>query len=565
MHIFIVDTTGTQPYIFGSNRLRENIAASYLVAHVLGKLALQHVPMPNNVHDVKTGHLDPDQYLEENTGATEGDKLRAEVLYAGGGNVVVLFGDVADARQFERSLTENALEQAPGLQLATAGVDFDWNGAQSLAEAMGQLLHTLFETKKSRIRSAPVLGLSVTVMCQSTGLPATGMTEAIAGDPRSRYPASPEILAKHEVYTEAKKRLDDMLALPDGFRYPDEFDHLGRTEGSMSYLAVVHADGNGMGQRVNMVREAYAKPNQNRDYIGALRDFSVGVEEASIRAQKHVINKLCSAVDLSEGTIAHSVRIGDRQEQGARQLNQIKLKRAPDGEGWYLPFRPLVFGGDDLTFVCDGRLGLSLATEYVKQFEIETRKQFENQHEPWAAAITACAGVAIVKTHYPFSRAYSLAEELTQNAKTFRRQTRDENPNWDGACIDWHFAQGGLAGSIELIREREYTTANGHLNLRPVVLNEYPGAGKKARSWLSVKEGIEEFQSPDWITRRNKVKRLRDALRDGPAVVEQFKDAHGSLPELSTVNGQVQSCGWSGRRCAYFDSLELSDLHMPLP
>jgi hypothetical protein len=32
MHLVVVDTAQIQPYIFGSNRLRENIGASHLVA-----------------------------------------------------------------------------------------------------------------------------------------------------------------------------------------------------------------------------------------------------------------------------------------------------------------------------------------------------------------------------------------------------------------------------------------------------------------------------------------------------------------------------------------------------
>ena len=30
--VTVLDTTGIQPYIFGSNRLRENVGASYLVS-----------------------------------------------------------------------------------------------------------------------------------------------------------------------------------------------------------------------------------------------------------------------------------------------------------------------------------------------------------------------------------------------------------------------------------------------------------------------------------------------------------------------------------------------------
>ena len=33
------------------------------------------------------------------------------------------------------------------------------------------------------------------------------------------------------------------------------------------------------------------------------------------------------------------------------------------------PLRPIVFGGDDLTFVCHGRIGLALAARYLQYFE----------------------------------------------------------------------------------------------------------------------------------------------------------------------------------------------------
>src|SRR5260370_22422013 len=46
----------------------------------------------------------------------------------------------------------------------------------------------------------------------------------------------------------------------------------------------------------------------------------------------------------------------------------IQIKLANKGSNYYIPFRPIVFGGDDVTFVCDCRLGLSLATAYFREF-----------------------------------------------------------------------------------------------------------------------------------------------------------------------------------------------------
>lgn len=40
MQLLILDTSQIQPYVFGSNRLRENIGASYLVAQATGQWGL---------------------------------------------------------------------------------------------------------------------------------------------------------------------------------------------------------------------------------------------------------------------------------------------------------------------------------------------------------------------------------------------------------------------------------------------------------------------------------------------------------------------------------------------
>ena len=66
-----------------------------------------------------------------------------------------------------------------------------------------------------------------------------------------------------------------------------------------------------------------------------------------------------------------------------------------------------MYGGDDLTFVCDGRLGLDLAAFYLKEFSRGTIKVCGEDK-----SVDACAGVAIVPTKFPFASAYHFAEEL---------------------------------------------------------------------------------------------------------------------------------------------------------
>lgn len=293
MDLVIVDTVQIQSYIFGSNRLRENIGASHLIASATGAWALEVVRsvVP---HSNVTGDLTLDD-----TGRIDdpGGGLDAEVLYSGGGNVVALFRDNTHAKAFIRQLSRKVLEHAPGLQLVIASQEFTWIG--SLAAAVQATFAKLAKEKQSRILSNPLLGLGVTVMCRSTALPAVGVTTVIAGDPTSTYPASAEILAKLDVAwprdgqrSEADRRLHRLIPPPEGFDYPSGFDDLGRTFGEQSYIAVVHADGDGMGKRIQQIGEQHLNPGQNREYITALRGFSSAVEQAARAALGTVVIQL---------------------------------------------------------------------------------------------------------------------------------------------------------------------------------------------------------------------------------------------------------------------------------
>lgn len=550
MHLVIVDTAQIQSYIFGSNRLRENIGASYLVAQSTGdwaKEAVRQIAGQNNIRPV--GTIDNTKHIEN-----PAHNLDAEVLYAGGGNFVVLFRDERLAKDFTRVLSRKVLTEAPNLQLVIAQNSFDWNG-ESLSDKIKATFKKLAEEKRARALSSPLLGLGVTVMCRSTGLPATQVVQPIPTDPTSVYPASAEIVAKLDAVAAANERLDIMFASTVGtsYAFPRDLDEMGRTAGEHSLIAVVHADGNGLGQRIMEIGAAFSCQPQNRDYINALRTFSEQVNDAAQRALQDALGKLVTRIQNDGGNrIVH-------KNAAEKIIAEIQLKSAGSGK-WFLPFRPIVFGGDDVTFVCDGRLGLSLAIEYMRQLERHT----QNLHDG-KGKLTACAGVAIVKAHYPFARAYALADELCKSAKSYRREIRNPHSDWDGSCMDWHFALSGLSGGIQEIRKREYTVSAGRLVLRPVALDDNPQ--HSGRSWTVVEKGITEFQGEGWTARRNKMKALRDALREGPDAVKHFLTKYNEgkpLPDVEPSLTDWKNSGWQGGYCGYFDALELSDWFVPL-
>ncbi|HKJ38877.1 MAG TPA: hypothetical protein VJ972_08885 [Anaerolineales bacterium] len=531
----MLDTSGIQDYIFNSNRLQENIGASELVYRATTLWAFEKLPAPHNVKVNGIQWMINDGDIEKDSSS-----LNAEVIYAGGGNTMILFKDKDEAKKFTKRITTKVLKEAPGLTLVASHLEFDIDTV-SLANARTKLRQQLAAHKQSRQPSVPLLGLGVSAVCQSTGLPAvcndTGTvkiatqneTREIRLRLKGQENEPPRLISRETV---AKLAWRDMATERlkkdfDDYQFPSDIDKLGRLEGDESYVAVVHADGNRMGKHLE---EALQDTITLTDCKKALRTFSEKVNAAGLSAVKHVVELVAKAV--AENRIPH--------------------------EGHYLPLRPLVFGGDDVTLLCNGQIGVSLAAAYLEAFEKAFKeapiiKGLEDVH--------GRAGIAIVKMHYPFARAYNLSEELAKSAKKFIKN----ETNGDCSALDWHYATGGLSGELDLIREREYSAKEGELNLRPVRID--PGDQKDSgRYWRGGLESvILKFKNDAyWSKRKNKVVGLRDHLRKGADAVKTYRTNFEIqlLPELASASAREN--GWQEKRCIYFDAVELFDQYLPL-
>lgn len=565
-YLTVVDTTGIQPYIFNSNRMRENIGASCLVAEATREWALEALPEPNNVH-YPPGGGNP-------TLSPCADDLKACVVQAAGGNVIVRFPSLDDSRVFVRGLSSRALECAPGLRLIVTTISFETD--ERFDDVLQRAFCEMDERKQAADHDRPLLGVGPTVMCQSTGFPTTGVVESAGADDPG-YPASSDIRAKSRAGQPrdgaADKRLARSLDLSSGdcpFLYPSEFKDLGGSEHEANYIAVVHADGNGMGDRIQAVTK---DAKDDEDAAEKLRAFSEELASMSRLALQTVVDRLAASV------------ISDPKEKAGKVVRHPAHSNVPpvslcrdkaDGShGFYLPMRPLVFGGDDVTFVCDGRLGIDLAVAYLEAFEDATQDLPDGK-----GRATACAGVAIVAAHYPFGQAYALASELCDSAKTYHRALCERPDAEESSAIDWHFTTGGLYGSLAMIRQREYRfDGDDHsLTMRPLALNE-PVADEYGRSWKRFRKAVDMFQAEKWQSQRNKLKALLETMSRSPdpAEINAFRVQYlgaGQLPDLELPHGaQYRENAWvvddsvdeaPSRRNAYFDAAEAADWFIPL-
>lgn len=526
-----VEVGGIQEYIFSGNNLKQNIGASELVSQAtmdwvvvaLNKLNIKHNAVLDNVNQ---------KWLLTDWQA---DLLPAQIVYWGGGNALILFlGQPEElAIPFTKQLTRRVIVEATGLSLIVAHQTLDWD-KDVAAHKHNDLRAITGNRKRNRLQSTPLLGLGVTAACAFTNLPAVDTAE-------DGSLISVATKQKHDASEQGEKRIKNLFQNITDYPFVSDFNLLSEPD-KFSYIALVHADGNGMGKRFQAIADSHPLATDNDKYCRQLRRLSEAIEAKATAALQATLELLLNSLDKKND------RFG-----GVVPFPTV------------LPFRPIVFGGDDVTFVSEGRLGLALTAYYLQKVAegpLPGPKEGE-MGDP----LYSRAGVAIVKTHYPFANTYKLAEALCKSAK---KKIPDLTPQGKGIVFDWHYATSGVILSLKEMRLQEYTSNEGHsLLMRPVRLDvEAPPVGSKYwRSWANFTQIVRQFQEdPTWHKRRNKIKALRGPLRQGEKAVKSFRTNY-ELPELPLILGQstiLAETGWNSEECGYFDAIEAMDFYVHL-
>jgi hypothetical protein len=501
----LYDLTGIQPYIFGSNVLRENLGGSYLVG-----LAL-------------------DRWLEE-----AAEPVGAELLWSGGGNAMVLSSDIECARQVATELSARLHGSAPGLEVICAHID--WDGSdRDLVDRREQLLAQVQATKAGRWPAASFDGAGPTEYCAQTTEPAVGRQSNGPLEEGGRW-LGPTAMARLDNADPARQRLQGLFPLPDDLTWTAELDRLGRSRGSQSRLGVIHFDGNGMGRRFRQT-ETLRRQIELSEAVKAAGEATLDAGLGWVR-------------DRLPG-------IGDEEKGG--------FVLAREGAARCFPVRPIVYGGDDITLVCDGRIALDLAAELLRAWHAQTATL------PGGAA-HACAGVALVRVHYPFYRAYRLAEDLCRNAKESLGDAADSV-----SALDWELIAGAGLTTLTQRRGADLYLAGEHsLHARPYYVLGDPPLTAPYRRWDWFR-GVLLRALQDQSETHTRFKDLAGVLQRGAATTETFlarlRDRFGlsraeqddpqrplRLPEPA---GFPMQDGFANRETPYLDSIELMDRVLP--
>ena len=207
-----------------------------------------------------------------------------------------------------------------------------------------------------------------------------------------------------------------------------DVDKLGQTIGN-NHIAIVYIDGNSMGEQF--------KACQN---LTETRKLSKNLNEVMRKVYTEfldfVIGEMDFYMDKNSGFKIHK-----------------------DKDKYIIPFRPILIEGDDITFITDGRLGIFYAEKYL---ELMSSMTLQNGKK-----LSACAGVAISKTKYPFFRGYSLRKNYAKVQKMTRKRediTEKTHPGLIFMCL-WR-----LFRLIRANTQHQVKTQEGSLHFGPYVV-----------------------------------------------------------------------------------------------
>lgn len=380
-----------QSYIFRSNRLAEVTGASALIAGAFDKLFRCARDIGLKFRRVSEG----DFSLAEALRAFDGGELQLIELFEGGGNDTVLFDGAESFRRLNADFTYAVLRDCPGMAPLCVGIEVDAEDYQ----ADYRKLMAEIEREKNRMAPGVTPGVPFAMMDRNSFQPYAETITLGSGREAKRLRLTAENYAKWRYCLE-----NGLVNL-----HAAHLDDMSTERGEESLLAIVHADGNSMGEKI---RRALG---DRRDYdfcVNEMRRFTRRVAEAfSERGRQAVEEEL--------------VRIRGEYRGALRDDPSLYTAR------W------VVCDGDDATFICNARWALRLTLAYLRAIP---------------KGFSACAGICIFHSHAPYSSAYELAEGACGSAKRLAHATPGEE-----CWIDFHYLHSGISGDLDEIRERQGT------------------------------------------------------------------------------------------------------------
>ena len=558
LNALLFDTRSIQRYIYSGNLLSTNIGASYIVDRIfyddLAEILQKVFPMEdfstnkNSAWDITKDNFLPWQKMQS-----------ACIAYVGGGNALILFDKSAAEKRVTvvSEFTRQLLVKYPGLKVGAAMGELTLN-TETWQLDPKELDSLYVELKKNQNTIFPAVNVpysGLTLSCEVNG-EAANFYGIIKKDDGKRF-FSQEVAAKFQAAGDANENLKDRFneifeikhskERMDDYKFPLKVDELGQKE-KENYFAIVHVDGNNMGLKFRTCNTLLERRKLSREIRrkteGAFADLLLRIIQL---IDKKVINE------------------------------HLNLK------GKTLPIRPLIIGGDDVTFICPANMAVMFTKTLMELMSRETPENApEHLTSELSRSLDCCAGIAILPTAYPFFRGYILAEQLCNEAKKSMRlemkEKKEKGKGKDEICgsnwLDFAILHGEQAPTLEQIRANEYTGVRGNMHFGPYKVDNLDNRSSKDCRYNieNLLECTRQFKVNTDVMAKNKVKELRNVLQYGKdetaRFLRQLKYQKQKLPNIPDWEDYTNEKNllWSDEReskTPYVDAIELMDFYIP--
>ncbi|HCT93102.1 MAG TPA: hypothetical protein DF613_17210 [Lachnospiraceae bacterium] len=459
------DVRGKQEYIFRSGKLKEIIGGSCIIRdcfrtylYTAAKEYRDGRPDVNGPEAIYVYEKNESFSVEdfEFRLSADGGKYIGEMIYDGGGNLYMLYRDRETCIGVNKIFSRKLLEETYTLNVLCTFIELE-NGFADFRSDQKRIYekHEKLEAEICTLR--PVNTLPIVQVDYKTAMPLT-----------QKVPVPGESGPMKKITTErfCKLKKYEMVLRGNEAAYGNKIlDEIVHEKGEDSLLAVIFIDGNSMGAKV-----AECLKGKSPDYetsINELRRFSA-------RIQKEYVDDRKEAIDTA-----------------LREKNGVGGKASQR--------RFVVYAGDEMSFICKARDALDTVRAYFRDLPKED---------------SACAGIAIFHSHAPYIEAYRIAEECCESGKAFMKKRGEKNTCY----IDFHYCQGGLGMSLDVIRERE---SGGMLSKPWLWRDADKEIGKEAREKIVSMEKVEQVVADlNRLGSRTNVKGLAEAAKSSLAAFD---------------------------------------------
>jgi len=398
MHALVFELNSIQSYLFSSGRLRDVAGASELLDQ-----------MTDGEGNLLDAVLD----------ALGANKEKIRFSRRAGGAIYAFCDDRDGLMRFLRLWTLAVQQWAPGIDFSL-GVGTGDSHREAFDQARGNM-----NEDANRKRPSLPLASPLTTRSRRTGLAAIDAKRQAKDDPMDAATARKKQMAdlSKAGFLERFAPQDADLKWKD---WPTDLEGESDTgafpfAGDDRTVALIHADGNGLGQLLMRIRKAAEADDKH--FVELFRAFSNAVAATTQSAAREATQK-------------------------------ILLPARKNGE--CLAARPILLGGDDITVIVRADLAMDYCKVFAEAFESASREELkklgkDHSIEGLPNRLTLGFGLVFLRASQPFHMAIHLAEDLLGQAK---KAAKAKNPDDPESSIAFYRITGSLVDDYDQIVAR---------------------------------------------------------------------------------------------------------------